>query len=243
MGVTQNENHSPTAFHANVVAMERGHLVDRRRRPRLRALHAVRGVRDALPEHAVRRRLLPPPDAHRRLGEGGSCAGRRVGHRAAGVEAMGGGHRRSTERAGAQRHAGQSGARRRLGRGSRAAGRRRDDPVRRLRGGVLPDVAAAGGGTGAHRRRRRVRADARAVVLRRAGPRDGVRRAPPASSPSTTSPTGAPSAPGASSRSTRTTTSASPRTTSSTSGSDFDLEVVHITELVAELIRDGDARR
>jgi heterodisulfide reductase subunit D len=26
MGVTQNENHSPTAFHANVVAMEKGHL-------------------------------------------------------------------------------------------------------------------------------------------------------------------------------------------------------------------------
>ena len=42
-----------------------------------------------------------------------------------------------------------------------------------------------------------------------------------------------------SSRSTRTTTSASPRTTSTTSAPDYEFEIVHITELVAELIRDG----
>ncbi len=48
MQVTRNENHTPTAFHANVVAMDKGHLLDRRRRRGLRPLHPVRRVRAAL---------------------------------------------------------------------------------------------------------------------------------------------------------------------------------------------------
>ena len=42
----------------------------RGRRRRLRPLHPVRRLRAALPEHAVHRRLLPPPDPHRRRREG-----------------------------------------------------------------------------------------------------------------------------------------------------------------------------
>ena len=61
-----------------------------------------------------------------------------------------------------------------------------------------------------------VRPHAGAVVLRRAGRRDGLRE-PRASWPSTTSPTGAASARSGSSPSIRTTTSPSPRTTPSTS--------------------------
>ena len=50
--VTHDETHSPTAFHANVVAMDKGLLEHRGRRRGLRQLHAVRGLRAALPEHA-----------------------------------------------------------------------------------------------------------------------------------------------------------------------------------------------
>ena len=63
----------------------------------------------------------------------------------------------------------------------------------------------------------RVRADGRAVVLRRPRRRDGLRRAGAALRRATTSTTGAPPAPSGCSCSTRTTTSPSPRTTRSTS--------------------------
>ena len=63
-----------------------------------------------------------------------------------------------------------------LGRGPRHPDRRRDDPVRRLRGGVLPDVGPAGRRPDAADGRLRVRPHAGAVVLRRARRRDGLRR-------------------------------------------------------------------
>ena len=49
----------------------------RGRRRRLRQLHPVRGLRAALPEHAVHRRLLPVPHAHGRRRQGGALARRR----------------------------------------------------------------------------------------------------------------------------------------------------------------------
>ena len=55
MQVTRNESWTPTAFHANVVAMEQGAPRDRRCRSRLRQLHAMRRLRAAMPEHAVHR--------------------------------------------------------------------------------------------------------------------------------------------------------------------------------------------
>ena len=51
MQVTRDERHSPTAFHADVVAMEKGHLSVEGRGRGLRPLHDVRGVRAALPQH------------------------------------------------------------------------------------------------------------------------------------------------------------------------------------------------
>ena len=146
---------------------------------RLRALHAVRCVRAALPEHALHRRLLPAPHAHGRRRQGDARTDGRDGQRARGLEAVERASRRAPQRARAGRRAGQPGARGRLGGRPRHPGGRRDDPLRRLRGRVLPHVlharvrpAAAEGG-------RRVRPHARAVVLRRAGRRDGLRRARP----------------------------------------------------------------
>ena len=123
--------------------------------------------------------------------------------------------------------------------GSGHPDRRRDDPLRRLRGGVLPDRGAAGGRADAAAGRVRVRPDARAVVLRRPGRRDGLRRPGARGSPSTTSTTGARSAPSGSSCSTRTTTSASPRTTRSTSATTSTSRSCSSIELLAELIREG----
>ena len=77
MQVTRNESWTPTAFHANVVAMEQGRADDRGRRRRLRQLHPVRRLRAALPEHAVHRRLLPVPHPHRRRRQGGARVRRR----------------------------------------------------------------------------------------------------------------------------------------------------------------------
>ncbi len=173
--VTHDETHSPTAFHANVVAMEKGLVDDRRRGGGLRQLHAVRRLRAALPEHHLRRRLLPLPHAHGRPREGDAHPRRRQRHPPAGVGALEPADRRAEERAGAGGRV--AGARGRLGGRARHSGGRRDDPVLRLRGGVLPHVAAQGGGEAAAGRRRGVRPDARAVVLRRAGGRDGLRRA------------------------------------------------------------------
>ena len=85
-------------------------------------------------------------------------------------------HRRAHPRAGARRDPGQPGARARLVRGPRPPDRRRDRAVRRLRGGVLPHLGAARGRPDPAAGRLRVRADGRAVVLRRPGRGDGVRR-------------------------------------------------------------------
>ena len=217
MQVTRDEAHTPTSFHANVVAMEKGHLDDRGRGPRLRPLHAVRRVRAALPEHALHRRLLPLPHAHGRPRQGGARARGRERHPPAALAAVERAHRRAQGRARPQRDAGLTGARGRLGRGPRPADRRRDRPLLRLRGGLLPHDRPARGGADPQEGRRRVRPHAGAVVLRRAGRGDGLRR------------------PGAALRraqrgrlarsrreadpraSTRTTTSPSPRTTRATS--------------------------
>ena len=104
-----------------------------------------------------------------------------------------------------------------LGRRARPPDRRGDGPVRRLRGRVLPDVGAAGGGPDAAGRRLRVRPDGRPVVLRRARPRRWATSSRRSASPGTTSTTGGPPARSGCWCSTRTTTSASPRTTRSTS--------------------------
>ena len=80
MQVTRDEAHTPTAFHANVVAMEQGTSRDRGRRAGLRPLHPVRGLRAALPEHALHRRLLPLPHAHGRSGQGDAGVRGRAGH-------------------------------------------------------------------------------------------------------------------------------------------------------------------
>ena len=60
--------------------------------------------------------------------------------------------------------------------GPRHPDRRRDAPVRRLRGGLLPHLLHARLRPAAAGRGLRVRPDARAVVLRRPGRRDGLRR-------------------------------------------------------------------
>ena len=189
----------------------------RRRRRRLRQLHPVRGLRAALPQHPVHRRLLPVPHPHGRRRQGGAHPRRRQRRAPAELAGLERAHRPAHARAGARRDAGQPGAGARLGRGPRPPDRRRDGPVRRLRGRVLPDVGAAGGGPDAAAGRLRVRPDGRAVVLRRAGRRDGLRRAGRSGSPGTTWTTGGRPAPSGCWCSTRTTTSASPRTTRSTS--------------------------
>ena len=183
MQVTRNESWTPTAFHANVVAMEQGELDDRGRRRRLRQLHPVRRVRAAVPQHAVHRRLLPVPHPHGRRGQGGARVRRRERHPPAGVADVERADRRADPRAGARRDPGQPGARPRLGRRAGHPDRRRDRAVRRLRGGVLPHLGAARGRADPAAGGLRVRADGRAVVLRRPGRRDGVRRPGPAVRP------------------------------------------------------------
>ena len=180
-GLPGHAGHAQREPHADGVPREhRGDGAGARRRRghrrRLRALHPVRRVRAALPQHALHRRLLPPPDAHggRREGDAGADGGDR--QRARGLEAVERAPRGGPQRAGPQRHAGLAGARRGLGDRPRHPRRRRDDPVRRLRGGVLPPELHARVRAAAPAGRRRVRADARAVVLRRPGGRDGLRR-------------------------------------------------------------------
>ena len=149
----------------------------RRRGRRLRELHPVRRVRAALPEHPVHRRLLPVPHPHGRRRQGGARARRRQRGPPAGLAVLERAHRPAHPRAGARRDPGRPGHGAELGGGARPADRRRDGPVRRLRGRVLPDVGAAGGGPDAAGRRLRVRPDGRPVVLRRPGRGDGLRRA------------------------------------------------------------------
>ncbi len=181
--VERNESWTPTAFHANVVAMERGEL----------------GIEDIAADYVnctqcgacelrcpntlftgdfyrFRTRTVDVVKAVRTLAvdSGRAPAELAVVERA---------HRPAHPRAGARRDAGQPGAGARLGRGPGSPDRRGDGAVRRLRGGVLPDVGAAGGGPDAAAGRLRVRPDGRAVVLRRPGRGDGLRRAGPAVRP------------------------------------------------------------
>ena len=144
--VTRNESWSPDGLPRQRRGDGARPPRRRRRGHRLRQLHAVRGMRAALPEHAVHRRLLPVPHPHRRRRQGDASAGRRPGRPPAGVAALERVDRRAHPRARARRHVGQPGARSRLGRRPRPADRRRDDPVRRLRGRVLSHLGAAGGG-------------------------------------------------------------------------------------------------
>ena len=158
-----------------------GRAVGGGRRRRLRQLHPVRRLRAALPEHAVHGRLLPLPHPHGGPRQGGPRARRRAGDPPARLPALEPADRRAPARAGAgrgrRRRADRPGARRRLGGRPRSADGRGDDPLRRLRGGLLPHLGPARGRPDPAARRDRVRADARAVVLRRAGRRDGLRRA------------------------------------------------------------------
>ena len=177
MQVTRNENHTPTAFHANIVAMEKG-------------LVGVEDVADDFVHctqcgacelrcpntlmagdfYRHRTRTVDVVKAMRALmvATGNEREGWKLWN-----ERLAEGHNEPV----LGEVPGQPGARRRLGRGPRHPGRRRDDPVRRLRGGVLPDLLHARVRAAAAGRRRRVRPDARAMVLRRAGRRDGLRRA------------------------------------------------------------------
>ena len=119
MTETRNESWTPTAFHANVVAMERGELTHRGRRRRLRQLHAVRRLRAALPQHAVHGRLLQVPHAHRRRREGRAGARGRLRRPPAGLPVVERPHGGAKPRARARRSA------RRPGHGARLVGRPR----------------------------------------------------------------------------------------------------------------------
>ena len=184
MQVTRNENHTPTAFHANIVAMEKGLLdVDDVADDYVHCTQC--GACELRCPNTLftgdfyrhRTRTVDVVKAMRALmvATGNEREGWKLVERAP---------RRAPQRAGAGRRAGLPGARRRLGRGARHPGRRRDDPVRRLRGGLLPHLVHARVRAAAAEGGRRVRPDARAVVLRRAGGRDGLRRPrPPARRP------------------------------------------------------------
>ncbi len=170
------------AAHADGVPRERrrdgeGAALDRGRRRGLRALHDVRRLRAALPQHALHRRLLPlpPADDLRRQGDAGTR--RREGDPPEAVEALGRADEPLGQRARARLGHGdgrEQGAR--LGGRARHPDRRRDGAVRRLRGGLQPPVGPARGRAAAPGRRRRVRPHEPAVVLRRADVGDGVRR-------------------------------------------------------------------
>ena len=176
MQVTRDEAHTPTAFHANVVAMDEGHLTieDVARdyvhctqcgacelrcpntlftgdfyRFRTRTVDLVKAVRALAVEHGVHQ---PNWQRWNELTDDGQ------------------------ERARAERDAGLAGARGRLGCRARPARRGRDGALLRLRGGLLPHERPAGGRPDPPHGRRRVRAHARAVVLRGPGGRDGLRR-------------------------------------------------------------------
>ena len=181
MQVTRNENHTPTAFHANIVAMEKG-LLDvadvaddyvhctqcgacelrcpntlftgdfyRHRTRTVDVVKAMRALMVATGNEREQWKLWNErlAERHNEPVLGDGWAGRCPG-------ARGG-----------------------LGRGARHPGGRRDAPVRRLRGGLLPHLLHARVRPAAAEGRRRVRPHARAVVLRRAGGRDGLRRPRP----------------------------------------------------------------
>ena len=221
-GVPGDAGHPRRGPHPDRLPRERGGdgaggARGRGRRPRLRPLHPVRRLRAALPEHALHRGLLPLPHPDGGPGEGGAGAGRRLRRppaRLAGVEPA---HRRPPPRAGGQRHAGRPGAGGRLGGRPRPAGGRRDRALLRLRGRLPPHLAAPRGRPHPAGRRGGVRPHARAVVLRRAGGRDGLRRAGPPLRRAQRRRLAGDRARSGSSPSTPTTTSRSPRTTRASS--------------------------
>ena len=176
MQVTRDEAHTPTAFHANVVAMDKGHLAieDVARdyvhctqcgacelrcpntlftgdfyRFRTRTVDLVKAMRALAVEHGVHQ---PGWQRWNELTD------------------------EAQERARAERDARLAGACGRLGGRARPPHRRRDGSLLRLRGCLLPHERAASGGADPPQGRRRVRAHARAVVLRGPGGRDGLRR-------------------------------------------------------------------
>ena len=221
-GLPRHAGHAGRGPHADGLPRERrrdgrGPPDDRGRRARLRPLHAVRRLRAALPEHALHRRLLPLPNADGRPREGGAGARGRARHPPAQLAALERAHRRGQKRARAERDARLAGARGGLGCRARPPRRRRDGSLLRLRGCLLPHERPASGRADPPQGRRRVRAHARAVVLRRARRPRWATSTRRAASPSTTWPTGVRSAPSGSSSSTRTTTSPSRRTTRATS--------------------------
>ena len=176
MQVTRDEAHTPTAFHANVVAMDKGHLTieDVARdyvhctqcgacelrcpntlftgdfyRFRTRTVDLVKAMRSLAVEHGVHQ------PGWQRWNE---LTDERKNEPVLNGTPV------------SQEHVA------RLGGRARPTRWRRDRPLLRLRGCLLPDEPAAGGGADPPGRRDRVRAHARAVVLRRARGRDGLRR-------------------------------------------------------------------
>ena len=217
MQVTRNENHTPTAFHANIVAMEKG-------------LVSVEDVADDFVHctqcgacelrcpntlftgdfYRHRTRTVDVVKAMRALmvATGNERAGWKLWN-----ERLRGGHNEPVlgDVPVSQEHV------RDWADGLDIPVGRRDDPVRRLRGRLLPHLVLARLRAAAPEGGRRVRADGRAVVLRRAGRGDGLRRPGAQARRAQRGRLARRRAPGASWRPTRTTTSPSPRTTRSTS--------------------------
>ena len=176
MQVTRDERHSPTAFHANVVAMEKGHLsiedvaedyvhctmcgACELRCPntlftgdfyrfRQRTIDVVKAVRALAVKRGVHQKNWKRwAELHRPVGQ---RAGARMDPGDLGEQGAG------------------------LGGRPRYSDRWREGAVRRLRGCLLPAVGAAIGRLAAAGRRRRVRPDGPAVVLRRADVGDRLR--------------------------------------------------------------------
>ena len=237
MQVTRNENHTPTAFHANVVAMEQG----------------AYGIADIADDYV-------------HCTQCGACelrcpntlfTGDFYRNRTQTVKLVKAMRALAVDRASSSR-TGSAGSRRRPTRRSEpvlevpveqdrvrdwAAGldlpdRRRDGPVRRLRGCLLPHLVPRAFAPGAQGGRPRVRADARAVVLRRPRERDGLHRRARSFAEHNVADWRAIGA--------RRIIAPRParlhhlhRGLPSYFGEDYDFEVVHIIELVAELVADG----
>ena len=72
MQVTRNENHTPTAFHADIVAMEKGLLSVEDVADDF--VHCTQcGACELRCQTRLHGRLLPPPHAHFRRGQGAAC--------------------------------------------------------------------------------------------------------------------------------------------------------------------------
>ena len=177
MQVTRDERHTPTAFHANVVAMEKGHLTledvaDDYMHCTMCGACELRCPNTLFTGdfYRFRQRTIDVVKAMRALA---------VQERDPSEElaALGGADRPVGQRAGARLDAGdlrQQGAG--VGGGPRSPDRWRDGAVRGLRGGVQAALGAARGRAVAASVGGRVRVDGPAVVLRRPDVGDGLRR-------------------------------------------------------------------